>query len=232
MAESQATSQQKVASRVALVHLRENEAGLMSDALAQFKITPVKVEGDAIDRLRKEKFDGLVLRLDQDSDAFLTSIRQSPSNKHSVIYAITSDQQLAMKHSKHGINVVLKDPVDRITALRAVRSTYLLAIHEFRRYVRIPVAIEVVVETPKTRVKTLSAEVSGGGMSLQSPDLLENDRVATAHFQLPGGEKLKIKGEICWRKPNAGMIGIRFGATEPGRLTVRQWIENFLVLPD
>jgi len=124
MAEGQAAAKQKVASRVALVHLGENEAGLIGDAFTQFKIHPVKLNGDATDRLQKEKFDGLVLRLDRDSDEFLSSIRSAPSNKHSVIYAITSDAQLAMKYSRHGINVVLKDPVDRISAFVGKLSSF------------------------------------------------------------------------------------------------------------
>lgn len=230
---AEATSQQKVASRVALVRLDEREAGVIGDAFSQFKISPVRLNGDAPDRLQREKFDGLVLRLTKDSEELLDGIRKAPSNKHAVIYAITSDPMLAMKYSRHGINVVLKDPVDRLSALRAVRSTYLLALHEFRRYVRIPVAVEVTLETPKgKKIRTLSQEVSGGGMSLQSEDLLADERYVTASFELPELPRLRMKAEICWRKPNQSMIGIRFGADEKGRLDVRQWIENFLVLPE
>ena len=233
MAEAAATTQQKVASRVALVRLDEKEAGLIGDAFSQFRINPVRLNGDAADRLKREKFDGMVLRLTKDSEELLAQVRSAPSNKHAVIYAITSDPTMAMKYSRHGINVVLKDPIDRIAALRAVRSTYLLAIHEFRRYVRIPVAVEVMLETPKgKKTRMLSHEVSGGGMSLETEDLLNDEKMVVASFQLPEIQRLRMKAEICWRKPNSQMIGIRFGAEEKGRLEVRQWIENFLVLPD
>jgi len=44
-----------------------------------------------------------------------------------------------------GINAIFNEPLERPAALKLVRATRMLVLHEFRRYVRIPVMTEVSV---------------------------------------------------------------------------------------
>jgi Ni,Fe-hydrogenase III component G len=109
-----------------------------------------------------------------------------------------------------------------------VRGTYLLAVHEFRRYVRVPVAVEVEIDADGRRLSSLSQEVSSGGMSLEVQDRIPEARNVNAVFTLPGTRTITIRSAICWRRENAKMFGIRFDPQDANRRVVREWIEKFL----
>jgi hypothetical protein len=71
-----------------------------------------------------------------------------------------------MKLSPYGINAVFNEPLERPAALKLVRATQMLVLHEFRRYVRIPVITEVSILAGQKRFSASSQELSSGGMSL------------------------------------------------------------------
>ncbi len=219
----------KPSSRIALVNLNDADAGLLSECFKPFQIQTRRVNSDPAATLLKEKFEGCVVRLDDaDAEAVLQAARNSRSNRGIVLYGIANGVLPALKFSKYGVNAILADPLERNNALKAVRATYLLALHEFRRYVRIPVAITVNLRVNGRNVTTLSQEVSGGGMSLESADLLEGKAKVEASFQLPGEAAVSIPAEICWRRPHNSTIGIRFEATDARRQVVRNWIESYM----
>ena len=86
-----------------------------------------------------------------------------------VIYGLGGSAQEAMRYSKYGINAIFQEPVERSTALKLVRATNMLVLHEFRRYVRIPVMTEVALQISEGKKLTAtSIEVSSGGMSLRA----------------------------------------------------------------
>ncbi|HUR37665.1 MAG TPA: PilZ domain-containing protein [Terriglobales bacterium] len=219
----------KPSSRVALVNLSGAEADLLTDVFKPFQITTRKIHENAQAVLSKEKFEGCVLRLDDsEAEAILKSARESRSNRGIVLYGIASGMMPAIKFSKYGINAVLADPLERANALKAVRSTYLLALHEFRRYVRIPIAITVNLRVDGRTITTLSQEVSSGGMSLESPDLLPGKLKTEVSFQLPGESAVSMPAEICWRREPSSTIGVRFDPHDVRRQVVRNWIESYM----
>ena len=221
----------KISSRVALVKLRNEERDILAECFRQFHIKVEPMDDDPVTRLSREKFEGCVLRLDDSAEAILRSARSSKSNRGILLYGISKEPKMAMKFSPFGINAVLTEPIERAAALRAVRSTYLLAIHEFRRYVRVPVAIEVVITVDGRSHSALSEEVSTGGMSLESSNLLPGKQTVEVSFQLPGAAALSIPAEICWRRETAGLLGIRFHAADSKRQVVRDWIESYVDVP-
>src|SRR5205807_10592256 len=140
--------------------------------------------------LHKDKFAGCVVPLRNGADGIVGAAGQSRYNRHLIVYGIAADPHTAMQFSDFGINVMFKQPLERSAALRVVRSTYLLALHEYRRYVRVPVATEVTVDSGKTSINTLSEEISNGGMSVYSDNLLPGVSAVKVTFSLP--EKGKI----------------------------------------
>jgi hypothetical protein len=66
-------------------------------------------------------------------------------------------------------------PVDRQAALKVVRATHLLVVHELRRYVRLPIVTEVELKIGKDRVRATSQEISAGGMSMQTSATMAKD---------------------------------------------------------
>jgi Tfp pilus assembly protein PilZ len=221
--------------RVALFHLDETTEGILRECFKQFNIDVVHLEGDPANRLFKEKFEACVVPLDHaDAAKILDAARTSPSNRRLVIYAIAADSAETLRFSKHGLNVVLPRPLERQAALRAVRASHLLVLHELRRYVRVPVVAEVAVEIDRGgKATAVSCEVSGGGMSLSSATKPTPGENVAVTFTLPNAKKTTVRAVVCWARPGEGtggeaLFGIRFQTDDDRRHSVKEWIEAYL----
>src|SRR4051812_40369867 len=206
----------KPVSRVALINLSDDVAKVLSECFRQFNVDSVMVGGLASTRLWKEKYEGCVTHLNEESEAVLKGIRTSPSNTHSLIYGITPDTRTAIKYSKFGVNALFFEPVEKSSALRVVRATNLLLMHEYRRYVRIPVAVEALLEADGVKHSALTVEVSSGGMCISSTNQFLDSRDIRVTVQLPESKKDSIRRKVCWRREADKTIGIKFEPDEPG----------------
>ena len=220
-------SPKKGSVRAALVGLDESAADILQDCFKQFGIQTIALEGDAPQRLHKEKFEACVVKLGNGAETILQAVRNSPSNSRIVIYGVGKLNQL-VSVSKYGVNSVFTEPIGRNNALKIVRATHLLVVHEFRRYVRIPVAIEVRVEMEGRRFTCTSQEISAGGMSLKSTEKVPMGHSLEVAFDLPGMPQVRSRGTVCWLHPDDSLIGVRFDGQDERRLAVKQWIENYL----
>lgn len=217
--------------RIALVGLDAMTQTVLRDLLGQFSVETVAL--DSAEAVDTQKVEGCAIHLDRpDATAILDAIRKSPRNRHVVLYGLYSNPKVAARFSRYGINVLLPVPVDRASVAKAFRSTRLLLLHELRRYVRIPLAIEVVLDYPQGRLNTTSVEVSGGGMSLNVPETMRAPRSTylRASFTLPDCTKTSLGASVCWRNEAAGLMGIRFDPAEKDGEKVRKWVDEYLRL--
>lgn len=160
-----ASSTRKAAARTALVDVKESARALLVECFRQFGIESVAISSNAAERLRREKFEACVLNLGEGAgaEAVMEAARSSPSNSRCVIYGLGGNAQEAMRYSKYGINAMFSEPLERPAAVKLVRATHLLVLHEFRRYVRVPVMTEVAVKAADgTRFTASSIEISSG----------------------------------------------------------------------
>jgi hypothetical protein len=218
----------KPVARAALVGTDEREARILSDCFRQFGIVTKQIEAEEHGRLRKEKLEACVIRLDGDAEGALDTVRNSPANRKIVVYGIASNVREALKFSKYGINAIFDFPLERQAALKVVRSTYLLVIHELRRYVRVPVISEVEITVGQRTRQAVSLEVSAGGMSLRVDELLPIQEAVHLNFSLPDSTPVQARATVCWVKEPEQELGVRFEMGDDGRLKVRQWIDNYL----
>jgi len=217
----------KAAARAALIHVDPVTTPILRDCFKQFSVDIQSLDDPA--RLHKEKFDACVITLDDEAEAFLKEARNSKSNRRIVVFGICGGVGEAIRYSKYGINVLLERPVDRQAALRAVRATHLLIINEFRRYVRIPIVVRVEALAGMQHITGSTEEVSGGGMSLRYKGKLAVGDDMQVTFDLPESPGIKVKGIVCWIRPEESSVGIRFDPPEqPGRDAVRKWIDDYL----
>jgi hypothetical protein len=216
------------AARVALHGLDEATTGILSDCFHQFGIQTVWVS-DLLDRLEREKFEGCVLSLDaENAEELLAGARRSRSNSRIVIYALCSSTPQALRFSRYGVNVLLDRPVTRASALRAVSASHLLVVNELRRYVRLPLATEVTVHAAERHLSGLSQEISAGGMSVRLPELLPEGTDTRVTFALPHTPAFSLRAVVCWQRPDASQIGVRFYPDDAGRDHVKTWIDTYL----
>lgn len=209
-----------------LYGLDDATTAVLRDCFRQFKIATEPLGDNAAERLHKEKFEACVLPLDDHAEPVLQAARSSRSNKHAVIYGVASSPQAALRYSKYGINTVLAAPVERAAALKVVRSTYILVLHEFRRYVRVPITIEVKVIAASGAAVGVTQEISGGGMSAEVKGKLEINDTAELQFTLPNQPLTRINAVVCWLAK--GLAGFRFDPADTRRAPVKQWIEEYL----
>lgn len=219
----------KAVARVAAVDLDAATASVLRDCFRQFGIDAVAVSAEnAPKRLQKEKFEACVLPLNEDAAALLEAVRASASNRRMVIYGLADSTQSALRFSKYGINAVLTRPVERAGALKIVRSTYFLVLHEFRRYVRVPLTAEVRINTRSDSLHAIAVEMSGGGMSVEIQGKLEINATVELVFALPGQSKMSVNAVVCWTKPAEHLAGFRFDINDERRSRVKKWIEDYL----
>jgi PilZ domain len=216
----------KAAARTALVGLNESSRALLAECFRQFNIETVAISSNAAERLHKEKFEACVLGLGEGADTVMEAARSSPSNSRCVIYGLGGNAQEAMRYSKYGINAIFDEPLERPAALKLVRATRMLVLHEFRRYVRIPVMTEVSVVGDGRRISASSIEISTGGMSLKSAEDFSLGTNVEISFSLMTLPRVNVRGVVSWRKPKS--LGVRFDAADERRQKVKIWIDSYL----
>src|SRR6266852_4972075 len=221
------SSTRKVAARAALVDLKESSRFLLTECFRQFGIEAVVTSAGSAERLRQEKFEACVINLGPGAEKVMEAARTSPSNSRLVLYGLGGSAQEAMRYSKYGINAMFQEPLERPAALKLVRATHMLVLHEFRRYARIPVMTEVsLVCADGRRLSTSSAEISSGGMSLKSAEELKGGTSVEVSFSLLTLPRVWVRGAVTWQKPKS--FGVRFDATDERRQRIKEWIDSYI----
>lgn len=216
----------KAAARAALVGLDESRRAVLADCFKQFNVETVTITSNAVERMGKEKFEACVLALGDGAEEVMEVARASRSNSRCVIYGIGGSAQEAMRYSKYGINAMFHEPLERSSALKLIRATRMLVLHEFRRYVRVPVMTEVCIIGDGRRIIASSIEMSSGGMSLKSSEDFSNGTNVEISFALMTLPRVNVRGAISWRKPNS--LGVRFDPNDERRLRIKTWIDSYL----
>jgi DNA-binding NarL/FixJ family response regulator len=222
------TPTRKASARTALVAIQDGARSVLSECFRQFGIETVAMSSDVAERLHREKFEACVIRLGMpEAEAVMEAIRTSPSNSRMVVYGLGGSAQDAMRYSRYGINAMFHEPLERSAALKLVRATQMLVLHEFRRYVRIPVMTEVsVVTADSRRFIATSRELSSGGMSLQAGDEVSVGHNLEISFALLTLPRTWVRATVSWRKGKT--FGVRFDSQDDRRGGIKQWIDAYL----
>ncbi|MFZ0306770.1 MAG: PilZ domain-containing protein [Candidatus Sulfotelmatobacter sp.] len=220
-------SSRKAAARVALVDLKESSRALLTECFRQYGIETVVTSAGSADRLRQEKFEACVINLGPGAEAVMEAARNSPSNSRLVLYGLGGSAHEAMRYSKYGINAMFHEPLERPAALKLVRATHMLVLHEFRRYTRIPIMTEVTVVSPDNhRLSASSLEISSGGMSLKSAEDMPAGTNLEISFSLLTLPRVSVRAVVTWRKSKS--FGVRFDPTDERRHKIKEWIDGYL----
>jgi hypothetical protein len=218
----------KSSARVALFDLPEASSQLVTECFRQSGIETVPIAREHAQRLQREKFEACVLPLGETAGSIIELARGSASNGRIIIYGLGGTAQDAMRYSKLCMNAVFHEPLERSAAMKLVRSTRMLVLHEFRRYVRVPVMTEVgIVMTDGGRMTATSQEISSGGMSLKANQALEPGTPVEVSFSLLTLPRVWVRGNVTWKKPNK-TFGIRFDSTDVRRQKLKEWIVGYL----
>src|ERR1700734_1331983 len=221
------TPVKKGAARAALVDLKESSRVLLTECFRQYGIEAVVTSAGSAERLRQEKFEACVLNLAPGAEAVMEAARTSPSNSRIVLYGLGGSAHEAMRYSKYGINAMFQEPLERPAALKLVRATHMLVLHEFRRYARVPIMTEVTVVSPDGhRLSASSIDLSSGGISLKSSEDMPSGTNVEISFSLLTLSRVCCRGIVSWRKSKS--FGVRFDPADDRRHKVKVWIDAYL----
>jgi PilZ domain len=220
----------KFSARAALVDLHENSRILLSECFRQFGIDSVAMTGEKAERLASEKFEACVVHVGSKAAPLLESARRSRSNSRMVIYGLGGTIKDAMNLSQFGINAIFHEPLERSSAMKLVRSTQMLVLHEFRRYARIPVItqVSVIAGTNHRQFEASSVEISTGGMSLKCASEVAPGLPVEVSFALLTLPRVWVRGTVTWTKASDKSFGVRFDRADDRRKKVKEWVESYL----
>ena len=202
---------------------------MVRECFRQFGVDAILDDDPTGQRLQREKFEACVVALD-DPEALqlIEAARKSKSNHRILIYGLASSARQALAYSKFGVNAIIDVPVNRTATLKVVRASHLLVLNELRRYARVPIVVNVKIETEQRNFDAMSVEISAGGMSLKTDRSLLMNSAVLMKFALPPAVEVKVRATVAWVNAQEQRIGVRFDPSDANRVRVKQWVDEYL----
>ncbi len=143
------------------------------------------------DILITDKFDAVIVDCDDLSGglALLQGLRNTPSNKNSVAFAILNGKRTTTQEAfGMGANFVLQKPISGLNASRCFHAALNFMLKERRRYFRQPVKMQVQVILEGKTLNATSTNISEGGIALMLREALPKGVAPRLKFSLPGSQ--------------------------------------------
>ncbi len=180
---------------------------------------------DAVEPLRKEKFDAVFLDVRMptpDGFELARQMRASGFNIKTPIVMITGDSDPAVlkRGFEAGANFFLFKPVDQRGLLRLVRATQGSIQQEKRRYQRVGVSCRVTVESGGQRFSGSTLDLSLNGLLIQADGSIPIGSRVDVKLNLSEGSPLQARGLVV-RLLESNRMGIlldNISLGESGRL--------------
>ena len=177
--------------------------------------------------LNRRKFDAVVVDLELSGQvgAILQGVRQSPSNRTAVIFAISDSDAGTVSAFKAGSNFVLRRPLSLTSISKTLNVAYGLILRERRRYFRCPVKIPAAIyRAGMPTVHGETVNISERGMAIATSASLQPGVKVQVHFTLPGHDSRFVVGAaICWCKETS--LGLQFISLLPHLASeLQEWL--------
>ena len=165
------------------------------------------------DILISDKFDAVIVDCDDLSGglAVLQGLRNTPSNKSSVAFAILNGKRTTTQEAfGMGANFVLQKPISALNASRCFHAALNFMLKERRRYFRHAVKIQVKVMLDAKALNGTSTNISEGGMAMMLREALPKGATPHLKFTLPQSDiQVEVEAEVAWADTK-GLAGFRF----------------------
>lgn len=203
---------------------------LMSEVFASLKAEVCSV-GDsekAAGLINRQRFDGIFLDLgmpNPDGFQLARMIRSSTVNKTTPIVIVTGldDKQAMQQAFSIGATFFLQKPIDRQKLSRLFLTVRGGMLDNRRRYVRVPLRADVVLNVGSKTMRAASWNLSEGGMQLEAEGLQPRSELRLS-FRLPASEiSIEAEGRVVWVQKSR--LGVQFTSVNASS---RQAIRNFI----
>lgn len=177
-------------------------------AMERFSESPV-----AMDRLRQQRFDTIVLDFDdaQSASEIYEEARRLNSGSAVVTVALLGDLARTRDILTSGAHFVLYKPLTEEKVKAGLRALTALLSRERRRAQRVSVQVPVDITLPdKRKVDGILLDLSESGMDVLTAEPQVPGSLMNFRFQLPDGSlEVSAHGQVAWAKPN-GQAGVSF----------------------
>ncbi len=184
----------------------------------------------AVETCARRHLDGFIIDCDDTPGGTeaLTKIRNSPSNKFSMIFAVVNGPITVHPALDLGANFVLKKPVEEARLQSFLEIALSKMEREHRRYLRFQVnlPVELRFHTGGT-VTGKMTNVSEGGLAVSVMKPVSREAAVTVEFQLPSVQphRFKAKADVAWA--DAFAMGLRLLYIEPEcRSSFAAWLNS------
>ena len=198
-----------------------------------YKVVGLTDSRQAAQRIMQEKFDLVALDVNMphlNGFEMAIRIRNSPLNQTAPIFMFTADNNIATMREGYaaGVTFYIVKPLN-VAKLRGVfQAARGMMIQERRRYIRLPLEVDVIFSAGGHRFKARSLDLGQGGISLRGSCGLADGDIAEIEFSIPGeSQPLKIMGKVI-RKPDPQGMALEFIEPEP---SVRAALMRFVAAP-
>ena len=182
------------------------------------------------DILISDKFDAVIVDCDDLSGglALLQGLRNTPSNKNSVAFAILNGKRTTTQEAfGMGANFVLQKPISSLNASRCFHAALNFMLKERRRYFRQPVKMDVQVILEGKTLTATSTNVSEGGVALLLREALPKGATPHLKFALPDSSiRIEVEAEVAWADFK-GLAGLRFhNMPQTAQAQLEEWLDD------
>jgi hypothetical protein len=185
------------------------------------------------EELGRAKYEAVLLDFDLVANAMymLAAIRQHPSNRNAVVFAVASGAEQGQQALHNGANVLLKRPLEAQQVRRDLYAAYDLMVRERRRYFRCARELPVLLihASSGSDLRCTSMNISSSGMALNTPSALNAGEEVQVILFLPDGElAVRAIGTVVWDDKH-GKAGVSFKCTSPQHQTdLDSWLDTQL----
>jgi CheY-like chemotaxis protein len=182
------------------------------------------------DILISDKFDAVIVDCDDLAGglALLQGLRNTPSNKNSVAFAVLNGKRTTTKEAfGMGANFVLQKPISSLNASRCFHAALNFMLKERRRYFRQPVKTDVKVVLEGKTLTATSTNISEGGIALLLREALPKGVTPMLKFSLPDSKiQIEVAAEVAWANFK-GLAGFRFHEMpKTTQEKLEQWLDD------
>ena len=210
---------------------------LMAEIISSFDadVRPMNDSEAAAALVERERFDGIFLDLQMpklNGFQLAGKIRQSPSNRSTPIVVVTGqdDNKIMAQAFAVGGTLFLQKPVDRPKLVKLFKIARGIMFENQRRFIRVPVQVEITCELNGKPIRGTSINISEGGILVEIGKVGGVGHGVLLSLRLPAqGSACSLKGTIIWSDEKTTRTGIQFtGVTPKDKQAVRDFITSYL----
>jgi Tfp pilus assembly protein PilZ len=218
--------------RALLVSQDDSMVSTFIDVLKNFGVDAQKnVQRDGLPaELRTSKFEALVVDFDTlpASLPILPALRESPSNRHALIFAVATGNLQRKYALEQGANFVFQRPLVTKEIRQVIRLSYNLMVRERRRYFRCTVNIPAFIRSSSgSEIRGVIFNISSTGVAIKTSSSFNMGDEILIGFSLEGSEaRVSAIGKVVWDdKHGKSGLSVRYSTPEMQR-QVDNWLDS------